>query len=87
MTDSKLVRGSERPLCYFCFIGTGITFPRSFRCSKEDGLCSLTIFQLCCVVESGGEGVDCFAEVCDIYLAPNFNGRNEDVLLLTGAED
>jgi hypothetical protein len=29
MTDSKLVGGSERPLCYFCFIGTGITFPRS----------------------------------------------------------
>jgi hypothetical protein len=29
----------------------------------------------------------CFAEVCDIYLAPNFNGRNKDVLLLTGAED
>lgn len=27
----------------------------------------------------------CFAEVCDIYLAPNFNGRNKDVLLLTGA--
>jgi len=31
--------------------------------------------------------VGCFAEVCDIYLAPNFNGRNKDELLLTGAED
>lgn len=29
MTDSKLVGGSERPLCYFCFIGTGASFRMS----------------------------------------------------------
>jgi hypothetical protein len=38
------------------------------------------------VVESGGRGWVTLQRFV-IYLAPNFNGRNKDKLLLTGAED